>query len=107
MKGDSEMDIKDILPVAEQDYVFDCCGNKRYLDELRFLAASKKCTWCDMYKQLDPVQKQFAELFQNVDDVYVALLARKMFRRGVEHALEAMQKEVCNNNSDSENLPEK
>ena len=94
------MDIKDILPAAEEDYVFDCCGNKRYLDELRFLAASKRCTWSDMYKQLDPVQKHFSELFQNVDDVYVALLARKMFRRGVEYALESMKNEANNNNFD-------
>jgi hypothetical protein len=97
MKGDSQMDIKDILPDVKEDYVFDCCGNKRYLDELRFLAASKRCTWSDMYKQLDPVQKHFSELFQNVDDVYVALLARKMFRRGVEYALEAMKNEANNN----------
>ena len=94
------MDIKDILPNIEEDYVFDCCGNKRYLDELRFLAASKRCTWSDMYKQLDPVQKHFSELFQNVDDVYVALLARKMFRRGVEYALESMKNEANNNNFD-------
>ena len=94
------MDIKDILPAAEEDYVFDCCGNKRYLDELRFLAASKRCTWSDMYKQLDPVQKHFSELYQNVDDVYVALLARKMFRRGVEYALESMKNEANNNNFD-------
>ena len=100
MKGDSQMDIKDILPNIEEDYVFDCCGNKRYLDELRFLAASKRCTWSDMYKQLDPVQKHFSELYQNVDDVYVALLARKMFRRGVEYALEAMKNEANNNNFD-------
>jgi len=53
-----------------------------------------------MYKQLDPVQKHFSELFQNVDDVYVALLARKMFRRGVEYALEAMKNEANNNNFD-------
>ena len=32
MKGDSQMDIKDILPDVKEDYVFDCCGNKRYLD---------------------------------------------------------------------------
>ena len=94
------MDIKDILPNIEEDYVFDCCGNKRYLDELRFLAASKRCTWSDLYKQLDPVQKHFSELFQNVDDVYVALLARKMFRRGVEYALESMKNEANNNNFD-------
>lgn len=94
------MDIKDILPNIEEDYVFDCCGNKRYLDELRFLAASKRCTWSDMYKQLDPVQKHFSELYQNVDDVYVALLARKMFRRGVEYALESMKNEANNNNFD-------
>lgn len=95
------MNNKNIIQDVEQDYVFDCCGNKRHLDELRLLAVSKQCTWGDMYGQLDPEQKHLADLFKNVDDVYVALLARKMFRRGVEYALEAMQKETCNDNSDS------
>ena len=94
------MNNKTIIPDIEQDYVFDCCGNKRHLDELRLLAASKQCTWGDMYGQLNREQKHLADLVKNVDDVYVALLARKMFRRGVEYAIEAIKNEAGNNNFD-------
>ena len=106
MKGDSEMDIKDILPDEECDYI-DTCWYKMTPKDLRRLETSMYCTWNDLYFNLSKDQTYLGDLFRQANSVYIAVLERAAFRRGVEYALEAMKKEVCNNNSDSEKLPEK
>ena len=93
------MDIKDILPDEEHDYI-DTCWYKMTPKDLCRMESSMYCTWNDLYFNLSKDLTHLGDLFRQANSVYIAILERTAFRRGVEYALEAMKNEANNNNFD-------